>query len=380
MSLILPGGTIGMLGGGQLGRMSTFKAKQLGYKVVVLDPAPGCPCGQVADEQIVAQFDDELALRQLADKCDVITYEFENVDSQAVELLEHLGCKVFPDSQALKISQNRWAEKEFLRRSEVGVADFFKVANPADLEAAAQQIGFPALLKTVTGGYDGKGQVVLDNEADARHAFAALNHPALIWEKKVAFVKELSVICARNQAGEIITYPAVENIHVENILDISLAPADAPDQVQAEAQRVARTIAEKLHLVGVCGVELFLLPDETILVNEIAPRPHNSGHYTLDACPCSQFEQHIRAICGLPLGLTDLKGYAVMVNILGTGEGNRLTGLERVLQNNQVAVHLYGKSVAAAKRKMGHLTAFSSRSLAEAHGWALEARAKLKWV
>lgn len=380
MSLILPGGTIGMLGGGQLGRMSTIKAKQLGYKVVVLDPTSGCPCGQVADEQIVANFDDELALRQLADKCEVVTYEFENVNSQAVELLEHLGRNVFPDSQALKISQNRWSEKEFLCRSGVGVADFFKVASPADLETAAQQIGFPALLKTATGGYDGKGQVVLDGEADARRAFAALNHPALIWEKKVAFVKELSVICARNQAGEIITYPAVENIHVENILDVSLAPAEVPAHVQAEAQRVARTIAEKLNLVGVCGVELFLLSDETILVNEIAPRPHNSGHYTLDACSCSQFEQHIRAICGLPLGSTDLKGYAVMVNILGTGQGNQLAGVEQALQNRQVALHLYGKPYAAAKRKMGHLTALSPHSLAEAHRWALETREKLNWA
>jgi len=380
MNPILPGGVIGILGGGQLGRMSTFKAKQLGYKVVVLDPTPGCPCGQVADEQIVANFDDEPALRQLAEKCEVITYEFENVDSRAVELLEQLGRKVFPDSQALKISQNRWAEKEFLRRSGVGVADFFKVASLADLETAMQQIGFPGLLKTATGGYDGKGQVVLYNEDDARQAFATLNHPALIWEKKVTFVKELSVICGRNQAGEIVTYPAVENIHVENILDMSLAPAEAPAHVQAEAQRIARTIAEKLKLVGVCGVELFLLPDETILVNEIAPRPHNSGHYTLDACFCSQFEQHMRAVCGLPLGSTDLKGYAVMVNILGTGEGHHLVGLEQVLQNSQLAVHLYGKSSAAAKRKMGHVTALSPHSLAEARDWALEARAKLKWV
>lgn len=380
MKPILPGGVIGMLGGGQLGRMSTFKAKQLGYNVIVLDPTPDCPCGQVADEQIVASFDDELALRQLAEKCEVITYEFENVDSRAVELLEHLGRKVFPDSQALKISQNRWSEKEFLRRSGVGVADFFKVASLADLETAAQQIGFPSLLKTANGGYDGKGQVVLENEEDARRAFATLNHPALIWEKKVTFIKELSVICGRNQTGEIVTYPAVENIHVENILDISLAPAEVPAQTQAEAKQIAQTIAEQLNLVGVCGVEMFLLPDETILVNEIAPRPHNSGHYTLDACFCSQFEQHIRAICGLPLGSTDLKGYAVMVNILGTGEGNRLAGLEQVLQNGQLVVHLYGKSSAATKRKMGHVTALSPHSLAEARDWALEARAKLKWV
>lgn len=377
--MILPGSTIGMLGGGQLGRMSTFKAKQMGYNVVVLDPAPHCPCGQVADRQIVAHFDDESALRQLAAVCDVITYEFENVAVRAVELLESWGKTVCPDSHALRISQHRWAEKEFLRQSGVGVADFFKVAARVDLATAAAQIGFPGLLKTATGGYDGKGQVLLHNDTQAGQAFDTLNHPALIWEKQVPFIKELSVICARNRQGEVVTYPATENIHVDNILDISLAPAEAPAKVQAEAQRVARIIAEKLNLVGVCGVELFLLPDETILVNELAPRPHNSGHYTLDACRCSQFEQHIRAICGLPLGSTELKGYAAMVNLLGTGTGNNLTGLEDVLQNSRVCFHLYGKHQAAAKRKMGHVTALSDSSVHEALGWALEAREKLKW-
>jgi 5-(carboxyamino)imidazole ribonucleotide synthase len=377
--MILPGSTIGMLGGGQLGRMSTFKAKQMGYNVVVLDPAPHCPCGQVADQQIVAQFDDETALRQLAAACDVITYEFENVAVQAVELLESWGKRVWPDSHALRISQHRWAEKEFLRRSGVGVADFFKVAARADLAVAAEQIGFPGLLKTVTGGYDGKGQVLLHNDAQAEQAFDTLNRPALIWEKQVPFVKELSVICARNQQGEVVTYPATENIHVDNILDISLAPAEVPASVQVEAKRVAGIIAEKLNLVGVCGVEMFLLPDETILVNELAPRPHNSGHYTIDACRCSQFEQHIRAICDLPLGSTELEHYAAMVNLLGTGTGNNLAGLENVLQNSRVCFHLYGKQRAAARRKMGHVTALSDGSVQEALAWALEAREKLRW-
>ncbi len=380
MSLIPPGSTIGIVGGGQLGRMSTFKAKQLGYKVVVLDPTPNSPCGQVADEQIVGQFDDEPALRQLADRCDVITYEFENVDARAVELLEDLGQTVYPNSQALKISQNRWAEKEFLRQSGVGVADFLKVVTVTDLEAAAKQIGFSGLLKTATGGYDGKGQVVLRHYADALRAFERLAHPALIWEKQVPFVKELSVICARNADGEVATYLATENIHVENILDISLAPAEVPASVQAEARRVAQTIAEKLNLIGVCGVELFLLPDESLLVNEIAPRPHNSGHYTIDACSCSQFEQHIRAICGLPLGSTELKFYAAMVNLLGDGRGNCLSGLEQALQNEHICFHLYGKQQAAARRKMGHLTALSSQSVQVALQAALAARQKLKWV
>lgn len=379
MNTILPGSTIGMLGGGQLGRMSTLKAKQLGYNVVVLDPTPNAPCGQVADEQIVANFDDETALRQLAGKCEVITYEFENVAAQAVELLESLGKKVWPDSHVLKISQNRWAEKEFLRQNGVGVADFYKVTSSADVEVAARQIGFPSLLKTATGGYDGKGQAVFGNIEEARSAFKRLGQTALIWEKKVPFIKELSVMCARNQAGEIVAYPATENTHIENILDISLAPAEVSAGVQAEAKRIAQRIAEKLNLVGVCGVEMFLLADETILVNELAPRPHNSGHYTLDACTCSQFEQHIRAICGLPLGSTDLKFYAAMLNILGTGAGNRLTGLEQALQDNAICFHLYGKKEAVARRKMGHLTALSSQSAAAALQLALETRAKVKW-
>jgi 5-(carboxyamino)imidazole ribonucleotide synthase len=380
MHLILPGGTIGILGGGQLGRMSTFKAKQMGYNVVVFDPTPNSPCGQVADEQIVANFDDEPALHKLAQKCDVITYEFENVDAQAVELLESLGKNVFPDSRVLKIAQNRWFEKEFLRDCGIGVADFLKVTHAADLEIAAQQIGFPSLLKTTTGGYDGKGQVVLGNYEEALNAYKTLNHSNLIWEKKAPFIKELSVICARNFKGEVVTYPATENIHVENILDISITPAEVAVKVQVEAKRMARIIAEQINLSGVCGVEMFLLPDETILVNEIAPRPHNSGHYTLDACICSQFEQHVRAICGLPLGSTELKAYAVMVNILGTGAGNCLNGLENTLQNNSICFHLYGKKEAAAKRKMGHLTALSNHNVEDALQLALEARKKLKWV
>jgi 5-(carboxyamino)imidazole ribonucleotide synthase len=328
----------------------------------------------------VAQFDDEPALRRLAEKCDVITYEFENVNLQAVELLENLGKKVFPDSRVLKISQNRWFEKEFLRQSGVGVADFFRVTNSTEVESAAQEIGFPGLLKTATGGYDGKGQIIVTNLSRALNAFEALNHPALIWEKQVPFIKELSVICARNLSGEIVTYPVTENMHVDNILDISLTPAQVSVDVQAEARRVAQVIAEKLNLAGVCGVEMFLLADETILVNELAPRPHNSGHYTLDACLCSQFEQQIRAICGLPLGSADLKSCAVMVNLLGTGTGNCLSGLEQALQNRQICLHLYGKQQAAAKRKMGHLTALSATSVQEALHWARAAREKLKWV
>lgn len=379
MSVVPPGGVIGMLGGGQLGRMSTLAAKQMGYRVVTLDPTPNCPCGQVADAQIVAGYNHQPALLELAERCDVITYEFENVPAGSVNLLRELGKPVFPGGEVLRVSQSRLAEKTFVRQAGLNVVDFLGVTGRAGLERAVAEIGYPAILKTDSGGYDGKGQFVLGNNTDARRAFEQAKGAALIWEKQAPFVKELSVICARNQAGEIAAYPPVENIHVNNILDVSIFPARVPARVQQEARRVAGVIAVELGLVGVCGIELFLLPDETLWVNEIAPRPHNSGHCTIEACPCSQFEQHIRAVCGLPLGPTSLWSGAVMANILGTGSGDTLNGVEEALQDERVHFHLYGKKEAKAGRKMGHLTALAG-DIEEALGAALSARQKLSWI
>lgn len=398
MKTILPGSTIGILGGGQLGRMSTFKAKQMGYRVITLDPSPASACGQVADEQIVAGYTDEAALLTLGQTCDVITYEFENVSASALKILSNLDKPVFPLGHNLKISQNRLTEKTFIRGLGLNTADFLAVNSQKDLETAAAQIGFPAILKTCTGGYDGKGQFVLSTYDEALQAFESIINQIkqtqkekgsdldneneisanLIWEKKIPFIKELSVICARNQAGEDTSYPVTENIHVNNILDISIAPARVSAKGHQAAQHVAQTIARGLDLVGVCGVELFLLADDSILVNEIAPRPHNSGHYTIEACPCSQFEQHIRAICNLPLGSTRLIANAVMVNIMGTGTGDTLIGLDKALQNPQIHLHLYGKGQARPNRKMGHLTALAD-DVEQALEMALEARKKIRW-
>jgi len=379
MKVINPGNTIGMLGGGQLGRMSTFEAKQMGYRVVTLDPTLNSPCGQVADEQITASYTDPAGLRELAKKCDVVTYEFENVPAESVDLLVSLNTPVFPAGRVLRVTQNRLQEKMFARQAGLGVADFSGVSTRADLDVAAQQVGFPAVLKTVSGGYDGKGQFILQNMMDAVRAFEEVGGTALIWERLVPFEKELSVICARNHAGEVAAYPATENIHVNNILDVSIAPARVSPEVQQEAQHIAGVIAAALDLVGVCGIELFLLPDDTLLVNEIAPRPHNSGHYTIEACSCSQFEQHIRAVCGLPLGSPRLISSAVMVNFLGTGTGNALTGVSKVLHDPRVHFHLYGKAEAKANRKMGHLTVLAD-DVEVALEKALAAREKLSWI
>lgn len=379
MTPFLPGATIGMLGGGQLGRMSTFKAKQMGYHVITLDPAPHSPCGQVADTQLIANYTDHLSLIELSHRCDVITYEFENVPSASVEVIKSHGKPVFPDEAVLNVTQNRVREKTFVERSGLRVAKFLGVSSRADLDQAIDQLGFPAILKTTRGGYDGKGQFVLANAGEAVEAFEAGGGGALIWEQKIPFTLELSVICARNPAGDVVTYPPAENIHVDNILDVSIAPARVSAEVQAEAQRMARVVATELGLIGVCGVEMFLLPDDTLLVNEIAPRPHNSGHHTIESTVCSQFEQHIRAVCGLPLGSTELISPAVMVNILGDGSGDRLAGVPEMLRTPNAHFHLYGKREARAGRKMGHVTVLAD-DVETALDAALKARQMLRWA
>ncbi|HMR66723.1 MAG TPA: 5-(carboxyamino)imidazole ribonucleotide synthase [Anaerolineae bacterium] len=378
MEPLAPHSTIGMLGGGQLGRMATLVAKRLGYNVVTLEPAPNSPCGQVADNQLVAAYDDPAALDELARRCDVVTYEFENVPSASVERLTAAGVPVYPGARLLDVAQNRLREKRFARQLGLKVADFQAVTSRTELEQAIERIGFPAILKTTHGGYDGKGQFVLNTAAEANRAFETLQGRELIWEQRVEFVKELSVICARNRLGKVVIYPAAETIHVNHVLDTSLAPARVAGPVQAEAQRIAHVLAEAFELVGVCGIEMFLLPDDTILINEIAPRPHNSGHHTIESCVCSQFEQQVRAVCGLPLGSVELTSPAVMVNLLGTGRGNQLAGLADLLAIPNLHLHLYGKAEAKAGRKMGHLTVRRD-DVEEALEVALEARQMLSW-
>lgn len=357
---LLPGATIGIIGGGQLGRMLALEARRMGYRTCVLDPDPGCPAGQVADEQVVAKYDDADAARELAGRADVITYEFENVNPDVVAIAEGIR-PVFPGSQLLRVTQHRIREKESLAGLGFPVTRFHPVRSFADLEEGLRRLGLPAVLKTATLGYDGKGQAVIHDPAEAQKAYAALA-PAgetLILEAFVRFQKELSVVCARDARGNVACYPVGENIHKGGILDTTIAPARVPDAVATAAQDLAAGVTEKLGVVGLLAIELFLDEDGKLLINELAPRAHNSGHYTLDACAISQFEQWLRAICHLPLGIPDLLAPGVMVNLLGDiwEAADQQPEFARALGLPGVKVHLYGKSQARPGRKMGHLCA-----------------------
>lgn len=351
---IKPGSTLGILGGGQLGRMIALAGRALGYRFVTMDPTADAPCGQTADRQIVASYDDVEAAMQLASVSDVISYEFENVDAQVAEVLESRAY-VPQGSRLLRITQNRIREKTAIREIGIPVAPFCVVNSLEDLQEAVRELGLPAVMKTATGGYDGKGQWVLRSEAELAEAYDTLSKAGteLIVEQFVPFQMELSVIAARNPAGELAVFPVSENIHQENILHLSIVPARISAEVAARAEEIARTIVEKLDVVGLIAVELFLTEDGQLYVNELAPRPHNSGHFTMDACVTSQFEQHVRAVCNLPLGSTELLSSVVMVNILGEHLQPVIDQIDKLPRTAKL--HLYGKAESKAKRKMGHI-------------------------
>ncbi|RKF48449.1 5-(carboxyamino)imidazole ribonucleotide synthase [Bacillus wiedmannii] len=349
--IILPGKTIGIIGGGQLGRMMALAAKEMGYKIAVLDPTKNSPCAQVADIEIVAPYDDLKAIQHLAEISDVVTYEFENIDYRCLQWLEKYA--YLPQgSQLLSKTQNRFTEKNAIEKAGLPVATYRLVQTQEQLTEAIAELSYPSVLKTTTGGYDGKGQVVLRSEADVDKARELANAAECILEKWVPFEKEVSVIVIRSVSGETKVFPVAENIHVNNILHESIVPARITEELSQKAIAYAKVLADELELVGTLAVEMFATADGEIYINELAPRPHNSGHYTQDACETSQFGQHIRAICNLPLGETNLLKPVVMVNILGEHiEGvlrqvNRLTGCY---------LHLYGKEEAKAQRKMGHV-------------------------
>ncbi|MFC8687231.1 5-(carboxyamino)imidazole ribonucleotide synthase [Brevibacillus porteri] len=351
---IKPGSTLGILGGGQLGRMIALAGRAMGYRFVTMDPTADAPCGQTADRQIVASYDDVEAAMQLASVSDVISYEFENVDAQVAEVLESRAY-VPQGSRLLRITQNRIREKTAIREIGIPVAPFCVVNSLEDLQNAVHELGLPAVMKTATGGYDGKGQWVLRSEAELTEAFETLSKAGteLIVEQFIPFQMELSVIAARNPAGELAVFPVSENIHQENILHLSIVPARISAEVAARAEEIARTIVEKLDVVGLIAVELFLTEDGQLYVNELAPRPHNSGHFTMDACVTSQFEQHVRAVCNLPLGSTELLSSVVMVNILGEHLQPVIDQIDKLPRTAKL--HLYGKAESKAKRKMGHI-------------------------
>ena len=355
---LAPGAVIGIIGGGQLGRMLAMAAARLGYSTIILEPDSFAPAAQVANTQIVASYDDPAALQQLADLCDVVTYEFENVPVDAVRWLE-AHVPVRPGSKALEVAQDRLLEKDVARQLGAETALFAPVSNRTDLDSAIAITGLPAVLKTTRLGYDGKGQAKLLRQEDADEAFAAMHGQMAILESFVHFDCEVSVIAARGVSGEVRAYDVSENVHRNHILHTSTVPAGLGPETQSEALGIAAAIAGHLDYVGVFAVEFFAVREgakHKLLVNEIAPRVHNSGHWTEAACAISQFEQHIRAIAGLPLGDTQRHSDCVMENLIGADIDNVV---ELAGEPNAV-LHLYGKSEARPGRKMGHVTRISA--------------------
>ena len=352
--MIEPGSTIGVLGGGQLGRMTGQVARTLGYGFVVYEPQSNCPAGHVADLEINAPYSDESALGRLADATDVVTYEFENVPVEATRVLEE-KVRLHPRPEILHICQNREREKNFLRDNRIPCTPFAIVDSPEDLEAALSEIGRPSVLKTAAFGYDGKGQLKIRNEDTAtEQIWRRFGQHRAVLEGWMDFSMEISVMVAANENGEVATFPVAENIHTNHILDYSIVPARISPELRQRAEALAKEIAKKMSLVGLLGVELFVLKDGTLAVNELAPRPHNSGHYTIDACVTSQFEQFVRAVCGLPLGSTELFRPTTMVNILGDAWTDRHPNFSGILEESDAKLHLYGKAEARKGRKMGH--------------------------
>jgi len=349
---IKPGQTIGIIGGGQLGQMMTFSAKEAGFRVVILEPAPNSPAGQVADEQIVAAYDDREALLELAEKSDVITYEFENIDYEALDWLSNQSY-IPQGAELIKITQDRILEKQALTEAAVEVAPYAIIRNKEDLKIEIKNIGFPAVLKTSRGGYDGKGQFIIKKEQDLEKAAELLRNGPCVLETWISFEKEISVVMTQSTTGELNCFPVGENIHINNILHQTIVPARISVDVEKKVSVLASKIADHLHLVGTLAVELFLTADEKIYVNELAPRPHNSGHYTIEACNLSQFDQHIRAICGWPMQNVKLLQHAVMVNILGQ---HVEAVIDEIPKRPDWSIHFYGKEEAKHNRKMGHVT------------------------
>lgn len=355
-SPILPGATIGVLGGGQLGRMFALAARAMGYRIHIFSPENDAPAGQVADQEIVAAYEDAGRMREFASQVDVVTFEFENVPSAATQVAASCA-PVRPAGSVLHVAQHRLREKTFLSANGFPVTPFRRVATLEELKSAARDLGLPAVLKTAGFGYDGKGQVKLRIPSDLKPAWEKVGGVESVYEAWVDFEKEISVIAARNTLGEFAAFPVFENAHAHHILDVTFAPANVSPRLANEAVELAAGLMKNLDAVGLLTVEMFVTRDGRLLVNELAPRPHNSGHLTMDACVTSQFEQQLRAICGLPLGETALHAPAAMANLLGDLWSGGVPRWPAALAEPAVKLHLYGKAEARPGRKMGHLTA-----------------------
>ncbi|MFW2438763.1 MAG: 5-(carboxyamino)imidazole ribonucleotide synthase [Arenicellales bacterium] len=359
--MILPGATLGLLGGGQLGRMFTVAARTMGYEVMVLDPDINSPAGAFATEHLCATYDDKDALARLATECAAVTTEFENVPATSLEIIaQHIPVR--PSAAAIHIARDRILEKQAIRDFGLDTVDYYVIEDKSDLEKASTAICYPALLKTATLGYDGKGQKVIASASELAPAFHQLGSIPCVLEQFIELSCEVSVVLARSVCGHIETFAIAENRHTNGILDISIVPAGVNPEVAARAQKMARILAEELDYCGVLAVEFFVDMNDRLMINEMAPRPHNSGHYTLDACLTDQFQQQVRTLCGFKPGKADLTTAAVMVNILGDlwSEGTPLW--DELLKNPGVFLHIYGKKEPRPDRKMGHFTLVGDES------------------
>jgi len=370
-----PGATIGVMGGGQLGRMFAVAARRMGYRVHIFSPEADGPAAQLSDRATVASYGNQQAVRRFAREIDLLTFEFENIPAVTIEWAAREQI-VRPRGEILHIAQNRLREKKFLAGAGFPVAPFRRVAGVEDLKSALDEIGRPAILKGAAFGYDGKDQERIEPEADAAAIWAARSDQECVLEGVVDFEKEISVIVARGPDGATAVVPVCENIHRDHILDLTLAPARIEPQVATTACDLARSVAESLDLVGLLAVEMFLKSDGALIINELAPRPHNSGHWTIEGCVTSQFEQHVRAVCGMPLGSTGLLRPSAMVNLLGDVWSGGEPNWAGALSEPNVHLHLYGKREPRSHRKMGHLTAMAA-TVEEASAAALRARKRL---
>lgn len=355
---ILPGSTLGVLGGGQLGRMFALAARRMGYRLVVFAPEDDTPAGQIAWREIRAPYENLDAVRHFAGSVDVVTFEFENVPVETTTAAAEFA-PVRPSGALLHTTQNRRREKEALRAAGVPVVEFEAIESAEDLARAVERVGTPAILKTAAWGYDGKGQVRFSHPDEALDAWERIDRAPAVLEAVAPFEREISVVAARGADGTLALYDPVENHHVDHILDLSIAPAGLPAATMARAREIAATLLEQWGVIGVLCVELFLLGDGELIVNEVAPRPHNSGHLTIDAHVCSQFEQQVRAVCALPLGSPQAIAPAAMANLLGDLWAGGDPDWASALALPGVSLHLYGKIDPRPGRKMGHLTALA---------------------
>jgi 5-(carboxyamino)imidazole ribonucleotide synthase len=373
---------VGIIGGGQLGKMIAHEARRMSFKIIVLDPTEGCPASGIADEQIVADFKDENAIMMMSEKCDVLTYEIELANSAALKELESKNYPIRPAPETLRIIQNKYRQKSFLKHHRIAVSDFVLVRSEDHLQELCEKFGFPSILKACEDSYDGRGNFVILSRNKVHEAFNYFAGRQCMLEKFVHFTKEISVMVARNASGQLESFPVAENIHKNNILDTTIVPARISPKVKLKAKKMAERTMEVLHGAGIFGIEMFVTKEDDVLVNEIAPRPHNSGHYTNEACSISQFEQHLRAVLNLPLSKPELLSPVVMVNILGTENSNGrygLKGLKRLLGVPGVKLYVYGKRITRPGRKLGHITV-TAKTVRAALAHAEKARKAVKLV